>query len=315
MDKFSTGAIKDKKDKRDFQYSKVALGLEPFDWNLGYNVEEVLGIKLTIKNQNGSGSCGGQAFSYYGQPLDPDQDEKSAKFIYSQVFIPPAGSTGRDICNLLITKGWGSEKLTPSYPATEQFMERKEDITPKAFVQAKTDTALSYANVAINIDTIAQAVRENKGCVIGITGSNNSTWRSAFPIPPYKVDNTCWNHWIYVGCAKIFNGKKYLGFCNSWGQDVGQGGWQWISEDYVKSPFIWSCWTLVYNFPKFKFTRTLKLGMRGEDVKELQKRLGVIQTGVFWVLTKRAVELYQSKHHLTVDGIVGINTIFSLNKN
>ena len=74
---FGKGGIKDKPDIRDFEYSKVGLALPPFDWGIGYDIEEVIEKKLTIKNQNGSGSCGGQAWSYYGQILDPDKDEKS----------------------------------------------------------------------------------------------------------------------------------------------------------------------------------------------------------------------------------------------
>ena len=313
-----TGALKDKKDKRDYKYKDavIALGIVPFDWDKGYDIEENLGIKLTIKDQDGSGSCGGQAWGYYGQSLDPDQDEKSAKFIYSQTFIPPAGSDGRTNCQLVIDKGWGTEKLTSSYensqPPSEKFMQRKEDITSQAFSQALTDKALSYANVGSDINLIAQAVRENKGCVIGLTGKNNGTWSSAFPLPPSKVDNTCWNHWLYVGKAKVINGKKYLGVCNSWG-NIGQKGWQWIPEEYVKYPFVWSCWTLVYNFPKFIFTKTLKMWSWNNDVKELQKRLGCWQDGIFGPITRRAVKLYQSKHHLTVDGIVGKNTNAVLN--
>ena len=311
---YSTGAIKDKRDKRDFKFSDIAFALPPFDWDKGFDIENEIGQKLTVKNQNGSGSCGGQAWSYYGQALDKDLDEKSAKFIYSQTFIPPAGSAGRTNCDLVIKKGWGTEKLTPSYPATEIFMQNKEDITPVAYAQALTDKALSYANVDINIESIAQAIKECSGCIIGITGKNNGTWTSAFPTKPDKLGNDCWNHWIYCGKVKIENGIRYIGFLNSWGEDVGENGWQWLTEDYIKYPYVWSAWTLVYNFPKFIFTKTLKLGMTNDDVKELQKKLGIMQTGFFWILTKNAVIKYQKSKGLIADGIVGIKTMELLNR-
>lgn len=317
MYNLGTGAIKDKKDKRDYKYSDavVALGIEPFDWSVGYNIEQILGLKLEVKNQNGSGSCGGQAWSYYGQALDP-HEEKSAKFIYAQTFIPPAGSAGRDNCELVIKKGWGTEALTVSYEAghapSEAFMQRKSDITEEAYNQALTEKALSYAQVTLNIDSIAQAVRENKGCIIGITGVDNGSWRTAFPIPFKNGDRNAWNHWLYVGKLKIINGKKHLGVINSWGTTVGEKGWQWLSEDHM--PFIWSAWTLVKDFPKFQFTKTLKLYSTDPEVKELQRRLGVVTTGFFFTLTKLAVQKYQKSKGLVPDGIVGPLTRAELNK-
>lgn len=309
-----TGAIKDKKDKRDYKFKDIALGLSPFDWSIGYDIEQILNHKIKVKDQNGSGSCGGQAWSYYGEVLDPNNEEKSAKFIYAQTFVPPAGSDGRTNSNLVIKKGWGNEIDTTSYqnglPPTEFFMEQVGDITPQAFSNALTDKALSYANVSNNIDEIALAIRENKGCIIGIYGKNNGTWQSKFPLPPTSLPQA-WAHWLYCGKALMINGKKYIGFINSWGESVGDKGWQYISEDYMK--YIWSCWTMVYNFPLFKFTKTLKFGMTNNDVKQLQKRLGVIQTGFFGILTRRAVINYQISHGLKGDGICGILTRQKLN--
>lgn len=319
MNNFGTGALKGKKDKRDFQYKDAikAFALSPFDWNLGYDIEEVINKKLNIKNQNGSGSCGGQAWSYYGQVLDPEHNEKSAKFIYAQTFIPPAGTFGRDNCKCVKEKGWGDEALTTSYengnPPSEAFMQRKEDITEEAFKVALLDKALSYAQVNISIDEIAQAIRDNKGCVIGITGKDNGTWRSVFPTPPDNFTNN-WRHWVYCGKAKLVDGKKYIGFLNSWGENVGNQGWQWISEEYIKPKWIFDTYTLVYNFPKFIFTKTLMFGVVSNEVKELQKRLGVIQTGFFGTLTLKAVKYYQSSHQLVPDGIVGPLTRLQLNK-
>jgi peptidoglycan hydrolase-like protein with peptidoglycan-binding domain len=319
---FGTGAIKDAPDNRDYQYATVGMSFPPFDWNIGYDIEEKLGKEITVKDQDGSGSCGGQAFAYYGMAIDPDNEEKSAKFIYSQVFVPPAGSDGRSLATLVCNKGWADESKCLSYddgfPPSEAFMEKKSDITEEAFEDALIDTALSYANVVIDIDLIAQAIRNNGGLVIGITGKNNGTWTSAFPLPPIKVDNTCWNHWIYCGKAKMINGKKYIGFLNSWGEEVGEEGWQWISEDYLKQPFVWSAWTLVFNFPKpskYIFTTTMKLGSKNGEVKELQKRVGALPVdGIFGPRTKKAVQIWQTAHNLIADGIVGPKTREKLNQ-
>ena len=52
-------------------------------------------------------------------------------------------------------------------------------------------------------------------------------------------------------------------------------------------------------------SRLLVYGLTGNDVKEVQARLGVRADGIFGRATRRAVENFQSKHNLTQDGIVG----------
>jgi murein DD-endopeptidase MepM/ murein hydrolase activator NlpD len=63
--------------------------------------------------------------------------------------------------------------------------------------------------------------------------------------------------------------------------------------------------------------RTLRHGMRGQDVGELQtqlrsQRYRVRVTGVFDRRTQRLVERFQRKHHLQADGIVGPATAMLL---
>ena len=52
----------------------------------------------------------------------------------------------------------------------------------------------------------------------------------------------------------------------------------------------------------------LKLGSKGEDVKELQKKLGLKDDGDFGKKTEEAVKNFQLKNNLTPDGIVGDST-------
>jgi len=64
----------------------------------------------------------------------------------------------------------------------------------------------------------------------------------------------------------------------------------------------------------FNFTQFLSQGLKGNGVKELQKKLtieGVYTgpiTGYFGPLTKKAVQAYQKKNGLKADGLVGANT-------
>lgn len=61
-----------------------------------------------------------------------------------------------------------------------------------------------------------------------------------------------------------------------------------------------------------KYTRLLKIGSRGEDVKAVQTALHCYPDGIFGELTEEAVKDWQELHGLGVDGIVGIMTWQSL---
>ena len=262
---FGKGGHRDKVDVRDKKY--LAMASLPFRWDLGYDIEielsEVLGIqnfKLPAKDQNGSFSCGGQAFSTYDQVLEAiftkSFEERSAKYIYAQAFVPGGGSYGRDCCKVLKSQGVARETFLTSYEngkaPSEKFMQRSQDIGIDSRNDAKNSKILTYKNVDPDIESVAQAVRDNRGVVLGITGENNGTWLSVFPKPPKSNPNTEWRHWIYAGKAKLINGKKHIGVINSWGKDCGESGWQWISEDYFKTKVsdglaVWNSWTITFD--------------------------------------------------------------------
>lgn len=56
----------------------------------------------------------------------------------------------------------------------------------------------------------------------------------------------------------------------------------------------------------------LKVGSQGQEVKDLQKKLGLITDGMFGVKTKTAVVNFQLKNNLHPDGIVGVKTLEKL---
>ena len=71
-------------------------------------------------------------------------------------------------------------------------------------------------------------------------------------------------------------------------------------------------------------TRTLKLGDRGQDVKEVQNRLNDLgfnagsEDGIFGETTRKAVVKFQQSKGLTDDGIVGpitYNALFDVKGN
>ena len=65
---FKTGAIRDKPDGRDFQYSLIGKYSIPYDWSKDFDIEESVGI-IPVKNQQQSSSCGGQSWASYSYEI------------------------------------------------------------------------------------------------------------------------------------------------------------------------------------------------------------------------------------------------------
>jgi hypothetical protein len=285
MNNFNPGGIIDVIDVRDHRYAPTASN---FDWSRGFDIEIFLGFKLPVKNQGVSGSCGGQALSTYMGVLeyiaDKTFEERSARFIYSQAFSEPWGSNMRPLMDVVTKQGAARESMFKSYdlgtPPTEQFMQNKTDITSEIQLDAVTSQTKSYATVNANIDEIAIAIQNNYGCILGLSGENNGTWLSAFPKPPNSPE---WGHWIFAGKAKMINGKKHIGILNSWGDHVGEGGWQWISEDYFTTKVyypnqnaitaVWYGWTILFNDGSLQNAKRAKIIELASKVVELLKKL------------------------------------------
>lgn len=296
------GAIWTPKDESVPLMKEVAMDTAPFDWNVGFNVPEAL-----TKDQGSSSSCGGQAASYKMEAIFGS--EKSAKFVYAPIAAPGGGLTEPAISNFLQHAGDCHEVLCPSDGpglVTEAFMTRKGDITQLAYADASQSTVGARVYVQRSLDSIAQAVRDHNGIIIGIYGVNNGTWRSAFPQPPVtSPDGTMWAHFLFVAGAKTIEGIRYLKVHNSWGQ-VGEEGYQYLDVRYI--PYIWTSFTYVDTAiqPTFShhFTTQMGVGDRGDEVGALQQALKVdgefpstqAITKYFGPVTEKAVKAFQVKY-------------------
>jgi len=346
---FGKGAVKDTPDTRDYQWEEVGYGAAPFDWEKGYDIEKELHVKMKPKNQNGSGSCGGQSWASYAASLEAQfsgtLEERSAKYIYAQTFEQGGGSTGRANAKIFVNQGVAREEVCPSYengnPPSEAFMTRTGDITEAMRKDAENDKSLCYANVPNDIDSTAQAIKVNGGVILGVVGSNNGTWLSSNPKHP-KVGEKFWYHWVYAGKARLKDGKKQIGLLNSWGDNVGENGWQWLDEEYFTeivpngngATCIWQVWTHVYAPPAIPvyhhtFMKRLEYGMRGDEVKALQQVLliegdfpsNVPCTGYYGGITADAVLKFQLNYNIDTPEVlhnlkghyVGPKTLMKLN--
>lgn len=333
---FNPGALLPTPKASDLLWSSFATAYPPFDWDKGYDIEVELstalgisGFKLPIKNQNGSGSCGGQAYSQADGVIEAFStktfEERSAKYVIAQTFVVDAngvmlGSGMNTNSDILKKQGVSREVLCPSYdngvPPSDSFMNRPQDITENAKADAKLSRARSYAYLfSPTLNDIAQAIALNNGVVMCLGGENNGTWTTAEPkVPTYRQ----WGHFMFFGKAKIRNGKPMVGAIQSWGPNIGENGWQWFGDDWFTSGYMPAGNTFIFDDsiilpPAYQFTRDLKLGSTGIDVRVLQAWLNAHgypvatsgagspgnETSYFGVLTQSAVKRFQVANGIT----------------
>lgn len=240
--KHGNGAVKRRLDIRDRKWKKIAKASIPFDWSTAPNESNnFLPEILKIKDQGQSDSCGGQAGSYLSEILiyhrDGNYVPQSAKSLYSLTAYPGGGTTMRDVLSTICNRGVNLESDIPSYPNTETNLTDKSWVNPINTSEAGTRRGLNYAFVNPDIQSVAQAIRDAKAVIWREEGYNNGTWLSPMPIPPSNSKNL-WSH-FETGMKPVwYNGKKAIKTPNSWGEDVGIKGYQYITEDYFKSGHI-----------------------------------------------------------------------------
>jgi len=345
---FGKGAVVTDKLEELNHNSDVAMDTAPFDWNLGYDVTQVIKTDLLTKNQGQAGSCGGEASSYKCEVVHylntSIYEPKSSRYIYGQCYVPGGGSSDAGLINILTNLGTPDTSVFSDYPVTspaypdglptEAWMDNVSDITVDINHNASACVLGQPVYVSLDFDSIAKAIRDTGGIIIGIYGQNNGTWLSEYPqAPTTKVG--AWAHWLYVGKAKMITGKEFIGFKNSWGSQVGDNGWQWIGVDYL--PYIWRAFTFVNTGigdefkHTFDTTKAYKLNDNSPEVKLLQKALklagtypiGQACTGYFGNITQKAVNDFQLKYKYdimipanikTPSGIAGKYTLTKINQ-
>lgn len=264
-----TGCLRDSEDARDFVFGAAPVQI---DWEKGYDVETVLGGKLSVNNQGHQLSCTGQATSKYlfvrfikqycdahGVTLNVLREtypelvkEFSALAIYSQVYLPQGGAEIR----LAVKQGVSLGAVLASVNPTEDALGN-----PKSELQARDlswltqDVKMAAQKLqeaeyhvipaGCRLETLAGAIQDNLGVVFGVDGQNNGTWFSLTPQPPIGAPD--WGHCMYAKGFGMINGKKAIKVHQSWGPNVGDHGTQWLTEDYFiyDAQFVFNPWVYV----------------------------------------------------------------------
>lgn len=126
---------------------------------------------------------------------------------------------------------------------------------------------------------------------------------------------------VVVGWETI-NKQLYFYVLNSWGTVWGKNGFCYMKSDMITNlDYVTEMYAVADKYiDENVIRRTLRNGMNGDDVKELQTKLNKLgyscgtADGIFGAKTDAAVKAYQKANKLTVDGIVGKNTWNALDK-
>lgn len=106
---------------------------------------------------------------------------------------------------------------------------------------------------------------------------------------------------------------KLLGILNSWGENVGVKGWQFLQEDYFTSGHVQQAYAHIYNLtpipPSFhyNFVSNLSFGQSGVDITALQTALqvdgefpkSIAPTGYYGGVTASAVLAFRVKYGIS----------------
>ena len=252
----------------------------------------------TERDQDGSLSCVGQSAAKAIEVLSKGT-VTSAHPIYRSRFNYPSGGMWLQNCGDIAKHiGTTTEALDVSQKIGE--IEMNRDIT----VQTPQKVAGYVMVNPKDIDAIAEAIRTYGNCLMTF-GGNRKEWKDVPVYNPALAEDI--RHCVCGVDFFLYNGKKAILIEDSWGNatTLGNGGQRIITEDYLKARFF----DAMYLIPKtFSFTRTMRYGSVGEDVRQMQKILKITPDGIFGRATLSALKNFQYHNGLTVDGIAGPKT-------
>lgn len=266
--------------------------------------------------------------------------ELSPRSIYPYVAVPGGGSSSILASKLAVKQGMTLEFLLNTDGLPENEVVKDDGYTADAKVIALVYKPQSFVECETTFDTIASVIQEFKSqgqkkvVTVTVAGQNNGTWGGMFPKPPVGTDGI-WYHRVTVTDFGLIDGVPHLAIDNSWGEDVGYKGQQYLSKDWAPHMFgaIYtinladdhlSAGAPVVTKPTYEWTKDLELGSSGKDVEMLQVALQSIgmfpassvikPTGYYGGITKKAVELFQSSFAIApATGNVGPKTRAVLN--
>lgn len=204
--------------------------------------------KTQILNQNGSSSCVGQMICWNQTAKNFLEtgiwEMLSVKDIYPFIRLRNGGAYIYAGFQHKNNQGIAVEQLVSSYPnglpPNEEFFKTLPELDSIEKISREISKGTEYRQIVQNnsIDKMAEAIRDYIIVGSGLRGKNNGTWYDEYPQPPEDGYGD-WGHALpFCEYGLNENNKKYIGSPNSWGESVGVGGWQKITEDYFNNDLI-----------------------------------------------------------------------------
>jgi hypothetical protein len=234
IENLGKGAVKDSEDQRDYK----VMGASIVDWSKEFRLPNP-----GDEDQGTSDSCVAQAWSYYHTQLHPKA--YSRRDLFARIALD-YGAEIRAGGLAIVKQGHATRDEVPDpSPQTPQNMRDKTGITPE---KEESDKELSsFVISGGGIDGVAAAVRDYKGVVFGVEGTN-AGWQDLLnPRPPYYGEGGIWGHALYALGFHKHDGQKCIIAKSSWCNSVSE---HHIKQNYFDSGHVFNAWTLI---PKGQF--------------------------------------------------------------
>lgn len=246
IENFTKGALPDPRDDRDYSAAIIMAASPSVDWEKGFILP-----KPPFWDQQSSDACVGASWSYYHWQLK--NKNYSRRGLFSRIALSYGAyirDGGLKICQ--IGQETNDEVADPDI-RTATSMRDKTGVNDK---EASDDREADSFVLPADIDSVAKAIRDYKGVVFGVIGTNEGWQNYADPRPP-KDGETQWGHALYLYGYCMRNGKKCVIARSSWSEQD-----HYINEDYFKNPsFIFNPWTLIPRKEQNKMSKVfIKMG-------------------------------------------------------
>lgn len=242
---FGTGFIPDVPDERDYNYQQT-FGVAPIDWSVEFRLPEP-----PNENQGSSDACTAYSTSYLHWQLKGR--DFSRRDLFSRI-AQQYGAYLRDAVKQITVTGQQlrSECFDPQQPNPANM--RVRSTTPDNMGNLE---ASYFAVNPISIDTVAQAVRDHKGCIFGVNIDWDTWTDPTNPTPPKKNDG---GHALYAMGYHTHDNQKCIIAKSSWCDQYHHE--HHIKQDYFQSGNVFNPWCVV---PKEVMTN-VKLVKNGNEL-------------------------------------------------
>lgn len=300
--------------------------VSPRDFELGaYQPPEVipdvflpnLGA-LDVYNQSTYPTCGAHAGAFFDSKLQSDRQGTvktlSPKYLWANIkqidgFPLSDGTDMTSIFKSLVAKGdCDLSLLSNALDTSLESYSKIGNVAPAMLANGAQNLIRNYAFTNNpSFLQLKQAIYRNKA-VLALIDIGDGFWLPDWKhVLPIKLGNKVGHHFIVLWGYD----STRIWFRNSWSRDWGINGDGYFEQSYV--PHVLEIGTALVLPFQFIFTRDMQYGDSNNDVTQLQRRLGVIDSGWYGPLTKAAVMKYQTINNIISTGYCGPLTRTRLN--